>query len=62
MSCLAGPGYPYDAPLFGEIEYMIYNIIRGIVSSLTNPLSRFMPSGYNLAIRRDVFLKVGVFH
>jgi len=52
---VAGPGYPYDAPRIGTFEYHVYNLLRFLFSKTHRPFKRFMTSGYNLAVRKEVF-------
>lgn len=58
---LSGPGYPYDAPLLGKIEYTAYNTVRFILANLPKPIKRFSTSTNFLVVRRDIFEKTGGF-
>lgn len=57
LIALTGPGYPYDAPLIGKIEYIAYNIIRFLFTKLPNPLKRFATSTNFLVVRKEFFEK-----
>lgn len=61
LIALSGPGYPYDAPMLGKIEYAAYNIIRFIFSKLPKPVKRFSTSTNFLVVRKDFFEKIGGF-
>lgn len=61
LIALTGPGYPYDAPLFGKIEYIAYNIVRFIFARLPGPMKRFSTSTNFLVVCRDSFEKTGGF-
>ena len=58
---VAGPGIPRGGSTFVRLEYAVYNALRYIVGRLPKPLQHVSASGYNIAIRRDVFEKVGGF-
>ncbi len=61
LIALSGPGYPYDAPPFGKIEYAAYNIVRFIFAKLPKPMKRFSTSTNFLVVRKDFFEKTGGF-
>jgi glycosyltransferase involved in cell wall biosynthesis len=61
LIALTGPGYPYDAPLFGKVEYIVYNIIRFFLAKLPKPLKRFSTSTNFLVIRKEYFQRTGGF-
>jgi glycosyltransferase involved in cell wall biosynthesis len=61
LIALTGPGYPYDAPLIGKIEYAAYNIIRFLFARLPRPLKRFSTSTNFLVVRKNFFEKTGGF-
>jgi len=58
---MAGPGYPYDAPFYGPLEYQVYNMVRFFFSKALQPMRRFMTSGYNLAVKKKTFEESGGF-
>ncbi|NWG11879.1 glycosyltransferase [Candidatus Bathyarchaeota archaeon] len=58
---LTGPGYAYDAPLFGKIEYIVYNLLRYFFAKLPKSLKRFSTSTNFLVVRKDYFEKTGGF-
>ncbi|MFH0896957.1 MAG: glycosyltransferase family 2 protein [Candidatus Bathyarchaeota archaeon] len=54
LLAVAGPGYPYDSTGLSPnvvVEYLLYNRFRAFMSRLRY----FMCSGYNMAVRREVF-------
>jgi len=57
-----GPGFPYKASLVLSVEYIIWNVLRGILTLLPKPFKRSMPPGYNMAFSRDAFSKLGGFN
>lgn len=57
LIALTGPGYPYDAPLIGKVEYVAYNIIRFLFAKLPKPFKRFSTSTNFLVVRKDFFEK-----
>lgn len=61
LVALTGSGYPYDATLFGKIEYAVYNSLRYLFANLPNPLKRFSTSTNFLAVREECFEKIGGF-
>lgn len=61
LIALTGPGYPFDAPFFGKLEYAVYNIIRYLFASLPKSLQRFSTSTNFLVVRKDYFNKTGGF-
>jgi len=61
LIALTGPGFPYDATLFGKIEYIIYNFIRYFFAKLPRPLKRFSTSTNFLVVRKEYFEKTGGF-
>lgn len=61
LIALTGPGHPYDASLFGKIEYYFYNFIRYIFAKFPRPLKRFSLSTNFLVIRKEYFEKTGGF-
>lgn len=57
LLAIAGPGYPNnsgDLPLSLVFEYMLYNRLRDFMGRL----GRLMCSGYNMAVRREVFNRI----
>ncbi|MBS7615866.1 glycosyltransferase [Candidatus Bathyarchaeota archaeon] len=61
LIALTGPGHPYDAPVFGKVEYVIYNAVRFILAKMPKPLKRFSTSTNFLVVRKDYFEKTGGF-
>lgn len=61
LIALTGPGYPFDAPILGKMEYTIYNLARYFLTKLPKPLKRFSTSTNFLVVRRDYFDKTGGF-
>jgi glycosyltransferase involved in cell wall biosynthesis len=61
LVAFTGPGYPFDAPAFGKVEYGIYNLVRYFFSKLPKPLKRFSTSTNFLVVRKDFFEKSGGF-
>ena len=61
LVALTGPGYPFDAPAFGKVEYSIYNLVRYFFAKLPKPLKRFSTSTNFLVVRKDYFEKSGGF-
>jgi glycosyltransferase involved in cell wall biosynthesis len=61
LIALTGPGYPFDAPAFGKIEYTVYNLFRYLFAKLPGRLKRFSTSTNFLVVRRDYFEKAGGF-
>ncbi|MDI6903476.1 MAG: glycosyltransferase [Methanocellales archaeon] len=61
LIAVAGPGFPYDAPLIGKLEYYLYNLFRVFISRLPHPYKRFFTSGYNMAVKRNVFEQLAGF-
>lgn len=61
LVALTGPGYPFDAPAFGKVEYGIYNLLRYFFAKLPKPLKRFSTSTNFLVVRKDYFEKSGGF-
>jgi len=55
---VAGSGIPYDANLPIQLEYDIYNAFRYVTYRL---FRSFQSSGYNMAVRRDIFKRIGGF-
>ncbi len=61
LIALTGPGYPFDAPIFGKIEYAIYNLMRYAFAKLPHSIKRFSTSTNFLVVRKDYFEKTGGF-
>lgn len=61
LIAVRGPGIPYDGPLIGKIEYTAYNIFRYVASIMPKPFKRFSGSTNFLAVRKEIFEKVGGF-
>jgi len=61
LIALTGPGYPFDAPLVGKLEYAIYDLVRYFLAKLPKPLKRFSTSTNFLVVRKDYFEKTGGF-
>ncbi len=61
LIALSGPGYPFDAPLLGKLEYAIYNFIRYLVAKLPKPFKRFSTSTNFLVVRKGQFCRTGGF-
>ncbi len=61
LVALSGPGFPYDAPLLGKMEYAIYNLLRYLVVRLPKPFKRFSTSTNFLVVRKGYFSKTGGF-
>ncbi|MBS7287384.1 MAG: glycosyltransferase [Candidatus Freyarchaeota archaeon] len=52
---LSGLAIPYDAPMIGKVEYLVWSLAR----YLLNCLGKFFPPGYYTVIRRDVYFEIG---
>ncbi len=61
LVALSGPGYPFDAPFLGKVEYAVYNLFRYIVANLPKPFKRFSTSTNFLVIRKGQFGRTGGF-
>jgi len=61
LVALSGPGYPFDAPLLGKLEYAIYNFVRYLVAKLPKPFKRFSTSTNFLVVRKGQFCRTGGF-
>jgi len=61
LVALSGPGYPFDAPLLGKVEYAIYNLVRYLAVKLPKPFKRFSTSTNFLVVRKDHFGITGGF-
>jgi glycosyltransferase involved in cell wall biosynthesis len=61
LIALTGPGYPFDAPFLGKLEYVVYDLIRYLFAKLPKPLKRFSTSTNFLVVRKDYFEKTGGF-
>jgi glycosyltransferase involved in cell wall biosynthesis len=61
LIALSGPGYPFDAPLLGKVEYAIYNLVRYLVVKLPKPFKRFSTSTNFLVVRKGHFGITGGF-
>jgi len=61
LVALAGPGYPFDAPMLGKIEYKIYDLARAIFAKFPTPIKRFSTSTNFLVVRKYCFQAVGGF-
>ena len=61
LIALTGPGYPFDAPFLGRIEYIIYNVIRYLFAKLPKPFKRFSTSTNFLVVRKNYFDRTGGF-
>ncbi|MCJ7768264.1 glycosyltransferase [Candidatus Bathyarchaeota archaeon] len=61
LVALSGPGYPFDAPLLGKVEYAIYNLLRYLVANLPKPFKRFSTSTNFLVVRKGHFGRTGGF-
>ena len=61
LVALSGPGYPFDAPLLGKVEYAIYNLVRYLVVKLPKPFKRFSTSTNFLVVRKGHFGITGGF-
>jgi glycosyltransferase involved in cell wall biosynthesis len=57
LIALTGPGYPFDAPVLGKVEYVIYDLIRYLFARLPRPFKRFSTSTNFLVVRKDCFSK-----
>lgn len=55
LIALTGPGYPFDAPLIGKVEYVIYDLVRYLFARLPKPFKRFSTSTNFLVVRKDHF-------
>ncbi len=55
LIALTGPGYPFDAPLVGKVEYVIYDLVRYFFARLPKPFKRFSTSTNFLVVRKDCF-------
>jgi len=55
LVALSGPGYPFDAPLLGKVEYAIYNLVRYLVAKVPKPFKRFSTSTNFLVVRKGHF-------
>lgn len=61
LIALTGPGYPFDAPFLGKLEYAIYNLARHFFAKLPKSFKRFSTSTNFLVVRRKDFEKTGGF-
>ena len=61
LIALTGPGYPFDAPFLGKLEYAVYNLARYFLAKLPKPLKRFATSTNFLVVRKDYFDRTGGF-
>jgi glycosyltransferase involved in cell wall biosynthesis len=61
LVALSGPGYPFDAPVLGKVEYAVYNLFRYVVAKLPRPLKRFSTSTNFLVVRKGQFARTGGF-
>jgi glycosyltransferase involved in cell wall biosynthesis len=61
LIALTGPGYPFDAPFLGKLEYAIYDLVRYFFAKLPKPLKRFSTSTNFLVVRKDYFDRTGGF-
>ena len=61
LVALTGPGYPFDAPFLGKVEYAIYNLARYFFAKFPRPLKRFSTSTNFLVVKRESFQKTGGF-
>lgn len=61
LIALTGPGYPYDAPILGKMEYSLYNLVRYLSAKLPRSIRRFSTSTNFLVVRKDYFQKAGGF-
>ena len=61
LIAMTGPGYPFDAPFIGKIEYALYELARYLFASLPRPFKRFSTSTNFLVVRKDYFNKTGGF-
>jgi glycosyltransferase involved in cell wall biosynthesis len=61
LIAFTGPGYPFDAPLLGKMEYVVYNFVRYLFARLPKSLKRFSTSTNFLVVRKDYFKKTGGF-
>jgi len=61
LIALTGPGYPFDAPFFGKVEYIVYNIARYVFTKLPKLFKRFSTSTNFLVVKKDYFDKTGGF-
>lgn len=61
LIALSGPGYPYDAPFLGKVEYIVFNLIKSLFSSLPKPLKRFSTSTNFLVVKKECFERTGGF-
>lgn len=61
LIALSGPGYPFDAPLLGKLEYAIYDLLRYLLAKLPKPLKRFSTSTNFLVVRKNYFDETGGF-
>lgn len=61
LIALTGPGYPFDAPFIGKLEYAVYNFARYFLAKLPKPFKRFATSTNFLVVRKDYFNKTGGF-
>lgn len=61
LLAVSGPGVPYGAPLLLGIEYAVYNLLRFLLAQLPKPLRRFSSSTNLLAVRKEVFERLGPF-
>lgn len=57
----SGSNWPQGAPIHLKIEYMFYDLLRYVVSRLPSVRQRFVSNAYNLAVRREAFLRAGGF-
>jgi glycosyltransferase involved in cell wall biosynthesis len=61
LIAFTGPGYPFDAPIFGKAEYAAYNLVRFLFAKLPWSLKRFSTSTNFLVVQREFFAKTGGF-
>jgi glycosyltransferase involved in cell wall biosynthesis len=59
LTAVGGPGIPYDTALMFKTEFFLYNCARCFFALLPKPLKRFSTSTNLLAVRKDVFLRLG---
>lgn len=61
LIALTGPGYPFDAPFLGKVEYAAYNLARYFFAKSPRPFKRFSTSTNFLVVRRECFERTGGF-
>jgi len=61
LVALSGPGYPFDAPILGKVEYAVYNLFRYVITKLPRPFKRFSTSTNFLVVRKGQFGRTGGF-